>query len=183
MKVVGALIDETIDMVLEHGHQEERFIHRPLATRIPAIVACIEAEHRTLDIECEQLRVALDRARACALGLRSEMWANVDRAFARWMGGQLRHMAEEDDTMLPATLAHVTDEELLAIRRDIQLHTDPLYYGEWMRWYMRGMSNSELASLLGAARGAPPRIFASLVDVARSELGPRWTDVQTRAGL
>lgn len=182
-EAVAAALRAALAMVSEHGTQEERFIHSRLRAVAPELVAMIEAEHHALDELREVVTGALRDALAAPVDRRAAAWAMLDRAISRWTAAHLSHMVDEEESLLPATWKHFSNEQLVEIRTAMQRDTKPLHYERWLRWFVRGMSNPELAALLIAVRESPPEIYATILGVARDELGPRWDAVRERARL
>ena len=130
------------------------------------------------------MRAALSATRAATDQERPAVFAALDRAFSRWVGGHLEHMVREEEEGLPSLRRHFDDDRIAAMRRDIQVATPKDHLDEWFRRLMRALSTPEIVGVLrGAKTGAPAPVFAGMVGVAEEELGPRFLEVKTRAEI
>ena len=116
---------------------------------------------------------------------RIEMGDKLNRSANDLFAFYLTHLNGEEETILPATWKHFTDEQLVAMRTNVEKNTPPERYVEWMSWMFSSLNINELnGMLIGLKKNAPAPLFENMARIAEKALGEdRWKAVKAQAGL
>ena len=100
---------------------------------------------------------------------------NCDRR-ASELTGVLAVRRREEVTILPATRKCFTDEQLGAMRANIQRNTPPERYAEWMSWMFPLLNINELTdTFVGLKKSAPAPVFENMARIAEQAISEeRW---------
>jgi len=83
----------------------------------------------------------------------------------------LTHLNGEEATIVPAMWKHFTDEQLVAMRTNVERNTPPERYAEWMRWVLPSLNLNELTGMfMGLKKGAPAPVFENMARIAEMNL-------------
>jgi len=164
----GALLEEWRDVafVLEgHHHHEDQFCDPLIARHAPGLRDELEAEHRLADAGIARLRRAA--AVLAASGPGAERWPLL-RSFhldlADFTAAYLTHLRYEEDRVMPALSAAMTDEELAEVTTAIRMSVPPPDMCTFIRYMAPAMDHSERVDMLTGMRAAPPEIFEMFRD-------------------
>ncbi len=118
------VVEGALDYVAEYPDR----LHRPIELRVyeayrrhqggddPLATAAAAAEHEGLSTQARELKNAI-----VAIGRNAQLPRDLVAANARRLiEGLSRHMAHEEDTILPVARAALSDDELAAIRKAIE---------------------------------------------------------------
>jgi hemerythrin-like domain-containing protein len=181
-----AALEHFLELLHEHAGHEDRTIFAAVHKFEPAMIDELEAEHREIDVNLADIaeKVAMMQA-AATPGERVAIGGKLNVSVNKFIAFYLGHLVREEGTVLPASWKYLTDEELSAIRTDVQMHTPPARFAEWMRWMFPAMNINELVGMFqGLKMHAPPPFYEAMcqtANVALGELG--WRALQQRAGL
>ncbi len=116
---------------------------------------------------------------------RIEMGEKLNRTANDLFAFYLTHLNGEELTLVPAMWKHFTDEQLVAVRTNIEKSMTRERYAEFMRWVFSSVNVNELTdTFMGLKKGAPQPVFENMARMAEKALGEeRWKAVRTRAGL
>jgi hypothetical protein len=181
-----AALDHFLELLHEHAMHEDRTVFAETHKFEPELVDELEAEHKEIDKHLEQVHKA--SAQVLAAATKEERIAagdTLNRAVNNFIAFYLTHLTHEEATVLPATWKHFTDEQLVAMRIDVQRNTSPGRFAEWMRWMFPAMNINELVDMFrGLKAHAPPPFYEAMCQVANVSLGEvGWRGLQLRAGL
>ena len=97
----------------------------------------------------------------------------------------LTHLNGEEATLIPAMWKHYTDEELVAMRTNIEKHIPPEVFAEWMKWVLPSLNINELTDMfIGLKKGAPTPVLEHMSQLAEKSLREdRWAAVKAKAAL
>jgi hypothetical protein len=97
----------------------------------------------------------------------------------------LTHLSGEEATLIPAMWKHFTDEQLVAIRTNIEKSMTRERYADFMRWVLPSLNINELTGMfMGLKKGAPAPVFENIARMAEKMLGEdRWAAVKAKAAL
>jgi hypothetical protein len=153
----------------------------------PELIATLETEHQEIE--------ALG---SVVIGIMGEVDAQEDpdelmtagirlnQAFNEYIAFFLKHLNYEEETILPASQKHFSDEQLRAMRAAIMESHSPEQNIDITGWILRSANNSELAhTLMGMkASGMPPEILQGIMSFARDTVGEeRFEDIKQKAGM
>ena len=97
----------------------------------------------------------------------------------------LSHLSGEDATLTPALWKHYTDEQIIAVRANVERHIPPEVFAVWMRWVMPSLNINELTGMfIGLKTGAPAPVLEHMCQLAEKCLNEdRWAAVKARTAL
>jgi hypothetical protein len=80
---------------------------------------------------------------------------------------------------------HFTDEQLVAIRSNIEKSMTRERYADFMGWVLPSLNINELTGMfMGLKKGAPAPVFENIARIAEKALGEdRWAAVRAKAAL
>ncbi len=182
------LLAEWSDVVLvlagHHGHEDD-FCDPLIARLVPELRDELEAAHRRSDDAIAGLE---GTAAALASSEGDERWALL-RSFhldlADFTAAYLGHLRFEEDRVMPALNAAMTDTELAAVTDAIRGSVPPPEMCIFIRYMVPSMNFSERLDMLGGMyAGAPPEIFEMFRSAAEACLEPDdYRAVATAAGF
>jgi len=181
-----AALEHFLELLHEHAGHEDRTVFAETHKFEPEMVDELEKEHHEIGTHLDQVHKSIARVLAATTNEeRIEAGDDLNRAVNTFIAFYLTHLTHEEATVLPATWKHFTDEQLVAMRIDVQRHTSPARYAEWMRWMFPAMNINELVDMFRAIKAhAPPPFYEAMCQVANVSLGEvGWRSLQLRAGL
>ena len=185
---VGRLVTEWHDvkMVLEghHSHEDEYCDHLVQA-HAAHLRDDLEAAHRESDAHL----AGLDRQASALAGTSgADRWSAL-RQFhldlAEFTSMYLAHLRFEEDRVMPALNAVMSDEELEAVTNQIRGSVPPPEMCVFIRYMVPSMNFGERLNMLGGMyQGAPPDIFEMFRAAAEACLDPaEYRQVASAAGF
>src|SRR5271167_539074 len=181
-----AALDHFLELLHEHAMHEDRTVFAETHKFEPEMVDKLEEEHHEIDVHLDQVHKSIARVQAATTdGERIEAGDALNRSVNNFIAFYLTHLTHEEATVLPATWKYFTDEQLVGMRIDVQRHTPPARFAEWMRWMFPAMNINELVDMFrGLKAHAPPPFYDAMCQVANVSLGEvGWRSLQLRAGL
>lgn len=173
---------KTMAFVNEHGDHEDTYVEPALRRVAPALADDIIAQHRdiesrsaSLDAQIAEIETA-DPREAVAAG------ARLNRAYCAFLSAYTAHMEVEEGPVNDALWSAYTDDELVAVRTELQGSIPPPRFAEWFTVMAATMNHQERVGMLaGVKMGAPPEVFAGLSAVARASIGDEaWVAVEAQ---
>lgn len=170
----------------EHAGNEDQRVFPEVRAFEPEMVDTLMQEHMQIVRKiagvwkiANELKALKNREQRIEMG--EKLNRNADELFSFY----LTHLNREEETILPVTLKHFTDEQLAAMRANVEKNTPPERYAEWLRWMFPSLNINELTGMfVGLKKGAPAAVFESMSSIAEKALGEvRWNAVKARAGL
>jgi hypothetical protein len=152
----------------------------------PELIDKLEEEHHQIAAHLDQVHKSIARVKSATTDQeRIEAGAELNRSTNKFIAFYLGHLANEEDTVLPATFKYFGDQELMGMRAEVQRTTTPARFAEWMRWMFPSVNVNELTEYFRTLKAhAPPPFLEAMSQVAHMSLGElRWRDLQIRAGL
>ena len=168
-----------------HSKHEEADIFDPLRPFDSEIVEVMLAEHAEVisgilgvTKTCQELLAQTGSERRIEIGDRLNLETNDLFAF------YLKHMNNEEATIVPVMWEHFTDEQLRAMRTQFHRSIPPRRLEEWMRWTFPALNSQELLLWLRSFKlDAPPDRYAEMERLAGEVVAPhRWETVRGRVG-
>jgi hypothetical protein len=181
-----AALEHFLELLHEHATHEDRTVFAATHKFEPEMIDALEAEHKDIGEQLDQVHQNIARVQAANTNEeRIEAGAALNRSVNNFIAFYLGHLTREEKSVLPATWKHFTDDELVAMRIDVQRNTPPARFAEWMRWMFPAMNINELVEMFkGLKAHAPPQFYEAMCQVANVSLGEvGWRSLQQRAGL
>jgi len=178
----------TCIICLLHGHStdEENYVFPDVRTHEPALIDTLMAEHREVVRKIAEVwRVANEFKALRGREERVEMGGKLNRTANDLFAYYLTHLSGEETTLLPAMWKHYTDEQLVAMRTNVQRNIPPEVFAVWMKWVMPSLNINELTDMfIGLKKGAPPPVLERMCQLAEKALNEdRWAAVKAKAGF
>jgi hemerythrin-like domain-containing protein len=150
-------LEQTIDMLEEHGKHEDELIFPPIENAVPGSTEEAESQHRGYVERVLRLREVIGQIRHTAdASLRVAKAGVLNRRFTDFMAFYLMHMNCEEETVLQVSQDKLSNEELTAIRVKVQTSIPPQRYAEWLQWMLPSLSLQELVPLLSQVKASAP---------------------------
>jgi hypothetical protein len=178
----------TCIVCLLHGHStdEENYVFPDVRTYEPALIDTLLAEHREVVRKIAEVwKVANELKALQGREERIEMGDKLNRTANDLFTYYLTHLKGEEATLIPAMWKHYTDEQLVAMRANVQSHIPPAVFAVWMRWVLPSLNINELTDMfIGLKKGAPAPVLERMSQLAEKSLDQdRWAAVKARAAL
>jgi hypothetical protein len=158
----------------QHAEHEDHLIFPAIEAVAPGATCEAGHEHEAYAAKTAILQAHIDALETASTdALRVRAGRELHLAFFEFLAFTLMHLNHEEVTALPASLLHMTDEALLAIRAEIHRKTQPELYREWLRWMLPALNPKELRNMLAAARDkAPAATYQVMLDVGQTVVEP-----------
>jgi hypothetical protein len=179
-------ISHALELLRQHGLDEDQFIFPSLREHAPDMVAQAEEQHRQIEEKIGSLHAALLAVAAEPDPLqRIGEGESMNRQLNDLLAYYLMHLCFEENTLLPVSWEVLTDGQIFSIRESIQSNMPPERYGDFLRLMLPSANNFELVSVLTTMKAsAPPPALQGLVSLAAELLPPaRVTLIRERAGV
>jgi hemerythrin-like domain-containing protein len=181
-----AALEHFLELLHEHAGYEDRTVFAATHKFEPELIDKLEEEHHQIAAHLDQVHKSIARVKSATTDQeRIEAGAELNRSANKFIAFYLGHLANEEDTVLPATFKYFGDQELMGMRAEVQRTTTPARFAEWMRWMFPSVNVNELTEYFRTLKAhAPPPFLEAMSQVAHMSLGElRWRDLQIRAGL
>lgn len=181
-----AALQHFLELLHEHAGHEDRTIFAAMHEFEPEMIDELEEEHKEIDVRLDMINKSIAAVQAAATPEeRIGAGAALNRSVNHFIAFYLGHLSHEEATVLPSSWKHLTDDQLLGMRTDVQRHTPPARFAEWMRWMFPAMNINELVGMFkGLKMHAPPPFYEAMCQVANVSLGELgWRALQQRADL
>lgn len=180
-------IPHDLEICTRHAEDEEHFVFPDMHDLETELIATLEKEHQEIE--------ALG---SVVVGIMGEVDAQEDpdeliragirlnQAFNEYAAFFLKHLNYEEETILPASQKHFSDEQLRAMRAAIMESHSPEQNIDITGWILRSTNNSELAhTLMGMkASGMPPEILEGIMSFTKDTVGPeRYEAIMQKVGM
>ncbi|WP_170971983.1 hemerythrin domain-containing protein [Rhodobacter sp. SY28-1] len=172
-EAIGALRGY-LDLASGHLASEETKIHPAVAARDPAALVEAEEDHADHSRAFEELETLCRALEDAAADQAPAIGERLYLRYARFLGDDLHHMAEEESQLLGALHALFTDEELQGIEGSIVTALSWPRLCGYMGLIVGALCHRERAAMLSAMRGSMPfEVFSALLtEAVRPALSP-----------
>lgn len=169
---VLANITTIVDVFDKHAHNEDFFVFAALAQYEPSVVDSFEQEHERDHELSTQLRTLINIYRSLETDAEKiQLGSALRKAYVDFLAFNLVHMAKEEDIINNLLWRYYSDEEILAIEKQIIASQTPESTAVVWKWMIRGLSNREITNWFKAVeRNAPQVVFKNLFLTAEKEL-------------
>jgi hypothetical protein len=170
----------------EHHVHEDDYVFPDLRTYEPELIDTLLAEHREVVRKIAEVwKVANELKMLRGRKERIEMGDKLNRIANDLFAFYLTHLNGEEATLIPAIWKHYTDEQIVAIRTNVDRIIPPKVFAEWMKWVFPSLNINELTDMfIGLKMGAPAPVLEHMSQLAEKSLDQeRWTAVKAKAGL
>jgi len=188
-KSLNALYDELSAFREEmrlHAALEERFVHPLLSDMVPGGARELEADHRIMHQQFNDLVDHFDGLRAKSdFEKRSELSLEFYRAWNRFISFYFTHINREEEEVQPTLWKLCTNEELATVFSKILGAQKPEELSESVEMMIPAMNLYERADmLLGGKASIPPQAFQALLKIVERVLSTDdWTALKSKIGI
>lgn len=163
-------VDAALNMMTSHAEHENAFVEPVIAKAAPEIAAELTGAHEEQEGVIARLRAAL-----AAIDPNSSNAAVEGHEFvvdlSRFTGELLVHMADEEQTAMPALWAKFDDAYLVDLHGRLVGSIAPEEMAAVMRLMLPAMNTPErVGTLAGIRAHAPAPVFAFIRGIARESL-------------
>lgn len=174
-------IEKVLWLFEGHAHTEDSKVFPLLKAVAPEVVNDFEQQHvmdHQLGEDLHNSIVAYDFAQSATD--RINCGIKLLQAFDEFTAFNLQHMNKEEAIINSLLWAHFTDEQLLALQRDIVAGIPPDKNEWYSRWMIKGVNDAEMVGWLQKVKQtAPSVVFNGLVAMAEQELPEeRWRAIR-----
>jgi hemerythrin-like domain-containing protein len=170
----------------EHHELEEKDIFPQVRAYEPKMIDTLLQEHGEIVKMMTALLKIVDELKATRnQEQKMEVGDKLNRSANDLFAFYLTHISGEDVTIVPAMWKHLTDEQLIAVRANIEKDILPERYAGWMSWIFPSLNVNELTGMfIGLKKGAPAPVFENMARMAEKALSEdRWRTVKAKAGI
>lgn len=155
-----------------HLEHENDFVHPAMEARSPGSSAGTGEDHVGHEKAIRRLELGLEAAKGANPGPgREAALRRLYRDLAGFVGENLLHMGEEERGNTAVLWNHYSDEELLAIERELVASTGPDEQRLVLSWMLPALNRGERARKLAGIRAAAPEpVFRQMIGLARMRL-------------
>jgi len=157
-----------------HSLHEDRHVH-PLIHRVaPQIAGLLDRQHADLDEDVKALDALIGAVAQDVDGdVRRKAAGQIYRRYAAFVASYFNHLMEEETKAMPALLAGVPTEELLAAHLRLVGSIPAEEKLADLQIIARSLSSPERIALMTATQaGAPPAFFAEACRIMEEAIGP-----------
>jgi len=170
----------------EHHVNEDDYVFPNVRTYEPKLIDTLLAEHREVVRKIAEVwKVANELKGLRGREERIEMGDKLNRTANDLFAYYLTHLSSEEATLIPALWKHYTDEQIVAMRINVESHIPPEVFAVWMKWVMPSLNINELTDIfIELKKGAPAPVLEHMSQLAEKSLDEHtWAAVKARAAL
>ena len=188
-KALDSLYDELRPFREEmclHAALEEKFIHPLLSNRVPGGARELEADHRNMHQQIDDLLTHFDGLRVKTdFEKRSELALEFYRAWNRFISFYFTHINKEEENIQPSLWALCTNDELATVFKTIIASQKPDELMENLGMMLSASNLYERAGILMGGRAImPPEAFQTVLKFAEQVLSPNdWLALKSKIGI
>jgi hypothetical protein len=175
-----------ICLLHQHAGLEDDHVFPDVRKFEPKMVDALLEEHREVVRRIAGLWKIADEVKALRdPENRIEVGDKLNRTANDLFAFYLTHLSNEESTLVPAMWKHFTDEQILAMQRQVIGSLTAERAAQWNSWLFPSLNINELTSMfMGLKKGAPAPVFQNMTRIAEKTLGEdRWTALKAKAGL
>jgi hypothetical protein len=174
------------DELVQHARYEEEYVHPIIAERVPGCVRGIEADHKKMHEDLEDLSRSIDLAKAKIAGFETmpQIGHEFYLAWNRFVAFYLTHIDFEEGHVQPLLWGACTDAELAGIFQAIFKAQTPEEMSFHGRSLVPVVTPEELAEMLNKARPtmSAAEFVGFLAYVSKTLRPEEWKVLQSRLG-
>jgi hypothetical protein len=170
-------LENTIEMLEEHGYHEDELIFPPIEKAAPGSTEEAESQHRGYQERVIRLKEVIRQIKETTGPSERLAQASIlNRRFTDFMAFYLMHMNCEEETVLEVSQQKLSNEQLTAIRVSVQTSIPPQRYAEWLQWMLPSLNMQELIPLFSQVKAsAPAPVFENFKTIGQRTIDKaRW---------
>lgn len=163
-------VAQAFDLLESHAEHENTFIGPVVEQHAPELSHHVAPTHEEQEHEIDELAAMLEAIDPRAADAPVHGHAFVV-ALSRFFGDLMMHMADEEEQIMPALQAVMTDAELIAVEERIVASIPPEKMVQYLSIMIPAINTPERIELLDGARAtAPPEVYGMMRNLASSVL-------------
>jgi hemerythrin-like domain-containing protein len=170
------------DHMYQHASLEEKFIHPLLAQRVPGGADRLEADHRIMHKQFDNLVACFGelKKKPTDFEQRDELSLEFYRAWSRFISFYLDHIDYEEDHVMPLLWKLCTQDELAGRFRQIMADQTTKQLLSNLGIILPALNPAERFMILKMGQATmPPEAFQTVAKVAEQVLNPEdWTSLK-----
>lgn len=177
------LVDDLLDLCLDHLEHENRFVHVAMEARTPGSADAATVDHVHHQAGIAALQTLCAHFAASRGSERAELAHRLYLAFSTFVAENLTHMRFEEEHNNAVLWTHYSDAELLAIERALVASIPEAKRPRALRLIVPALAHGERVQFLAHMReGMPAPAFAGVLAMLMPLLDAREQD-KLRAAL
>ncbi|MDF2188568.1 hypothetical protein [Paraflavitalea sp. CAU 1676] len=180
-EAVMGRIGEALYYFNQHSLYIERLLFPYIIDHNPGLIAIFRQQYQSNVVQAQRLRGVMN-AFGHAANQQEQVAAGhpILKAYTGFLITQLDSMAREDNLLNAVLWRYYTDEELMALEKEIVTKMSPRDLATLSKWVIRGMNNAEIIEWLRTIeRCSVASVFISFFSSAEQELPEeRWQKIQ-----
>lgn len=158
------LVDDLLDICIDHLEHENRFVHTAMEARAPGSADSATIDHAHHQAEIAALKTLCSHVATCRGHERTELAHRLYLAFSTFVAENLAHMRFEEEHNNAVLWTHYSDEELLAIEQALVASIPEAKRPRALRLIVPALAHAERAQFLARMReGMPAPAFAGVL--------------------
>lgn len=175
-------VERTFRLLAAHAEHENEWIGPVIAKHAPALSDHIGMAHDDHESHFNAILSGLDAIDASAADA-AVKGHRIVVSLSRFFGDLMVHMADEEQEVMPAIWAALTEEQVQTLHHDLVASIAPQEMAEWAAYMIPSANTPERVAMLGGMKlSAPPQVFAMFRELARRLLTPQ-DDAALERGL
>jgi hypothetical protein len=168
-----------------HHEHEDRWCDPLIQRHAPALREALEDAHRRSAAAIEHLQRSAARLAESDAVLRGALLRSFYLDLSDFTADYLRHLRDEEERVMPALNAAMSNEELAQVTASIRGSVAPRDMCVYIRYMAPAMNHAERVDMLGGMHAAaPPEIFEMFRNAAQAALAPGEYDaVASKVGF
>jgi hemerythrin-like domain-containing protein len=176
-------VDVRLVLTAHHGH-EDAFCDPLIRRHAGPLREELEAAHRASEHELARLDRSVERLLAEAPPQRGRVLQLLHLDLAGFTAGYLGHLRFEEEQVMPALNAALTNDELAEVTQAIRMSVPPDDMCTFIRYMAPAMNVHERIEMLKGMKAAPEEVFAMFRQATEACLSVAdYAAVATGAGL
>jgi hypothetical protein len=176
---------DLVSVLVAHAEHEDDFVQPVIERFTPAYAEEIAEAHVELEAQMAELEVLADRAAEACAGQARLLTHRLYLGLASFTAAYLQHQEFEEFEVMVMLSQHVPAEELRAIDNAIVASIPPDMMAKSAALMLPAMNVVDQTEMFeGARAGVPPEVFAGMLALTESILGPdRYRTLARRLGV
>lgn len=173
-------LEEELGMFREkmylHARLEEKFIHPLLSTRIPGGADRLNADHKIMHKQLDELLTCFGEIKKKPADFEKSEDLSLEfyRAWARFTIFYLNHIDYEEENVMPSLWKLCTNDELFETFKKVLADQTPKELMDNLKFMLPAINTKERVLILTAGRATmPPEAFQAAIKIAEQVLAPQ----------
>jgi hypothetical protein len=170
----------------DHAGLEEKYVFDDVRAFEPGMIEGLLAAHKEVVRKIAGLWKVADEVKTLRnREERIEMGDKLNRTANDLFAFYLTHLNVEESTLVPAMWKYFTDDQIIAMQRNVIRSLSPEQAAQWNSWLFPSLNINELTGMFtGLKKDTPAPVLQNLTRIAEKTLSEeRWAALKAKAGL